>query len=204
MRWRDPDEARARLFDIAQQQAGHFTAKQALEAGYSRRLQHYHASRGHWFRIDRGLYRLKEFPPGKHEDLVRWTLWSGGKAVVSHESAAALHELGDILPSRVHLTVPPGFRKKDGTGVLLHREPLEKSEIEEGEGYFMTRPLRTLIDLLSAGVEGDWAAGAIRDAFRRGLVSPSDLYGAIACLDLAVQERARRILRHVEERDRAV
>jgi predicted transcriptional regulator of viral defense system len=204
MKWRDPDEARSRLFDIAQQQAGHFTARQALEAGYSRRLQHYHCSRGHWFRIDRALYRLKEFPPGKHEDLVRWTLWSGGKAVVSHESAAAVHELGDILPSRVHLTVPPGFRRRLPPGVIVHRDRLSDTDAQEGEGYRVTTPLRTIIDLMRSGTESDWLVGAIREALDRGAIRRPALDAEIARLDLAAQDRARRLLRHLEERTRAV
>jgi hypothetical protein len=81
-------------------QGGYFTSRQALEAGYSTRLQHYHAHRGHWERKARGIYRLPEYPPGRSEDLVLWTLWSRGKAVVSHESAAAV-DLGDFFMFQV-------------------------------------------------------------------------------------------------------
>jgi predicted transcriptional regulator of viral defense system len=204
MKWRDPDEARAKLFEVAQQQAGHFTAKQALEAGYSSRLQHYHNKRGHWFRIDRGLYRLKEFPAGKHEDLVRWTLWSGGHAVVSHESAAAVHELGDILPSRVHLTVPPGFRRRLPLGVIIHRNRLSTAETQEGEGYRVTTPLRTIIDLLRSATESDWLLATIREAIQRGAVRRAALESEIERLDLTAQDRARRLLRQLEERPRAI
>jgi len=46
----------------------------------------------------RGLSRLPDYPPGEREDLIRWSLWSHNRqgfsqAVVSHETALAVHEL---------------------------------------------------------------------------------------------------------------
>lgn len=42
---------------------------------------------------------------GAHEHFVRWTLWSGGRAVVSHESALAFHELGDVTPASLPVII---------------------------------------------------------------------------------------------------
>ena len=114
---RDPQDAERAIYAVASQQSGHFTAKQAVGAGYSRRLQTYHTARGDWERIDRGVYRLRFWPAQDHEDLVRWTLWSRDQsdqahAVVSHDTALQLYELSDVMPAVVHLTVPRGFRKR--------------------------------------------------------------------------------------------
>lgn len=195
MKWRDPDEAQRRLFELAQGQAGHFTATQALEAGYSRRLQHYHAHRGHWLRIERGLYRLRDFPSGPHEDLVRWALWSRGLAVISHETAAAVHELGDVLPARVHLTVAPGFRKEVPPGVILHRARLTETDIQASAGFRLTAPLRTVLDLLASGCESDQLGRVVHDALERGAIRRAELEVAILGLDEALRERGRCILR---------
>jgi hypothetical protein len=39
---------------------------------------------------------------------VRWTIWSVGRGVVSHDSAAVVHDLGELDAIRVHLSVPTG------------------------------------------------------------------------------------------------
>src|SRR6185312_13920789 len=95
-----------RLYETAAAQAGHFTTKQAAEAGYSPQLLiHYlHAQRA--VRVRRGIYRLVHFPAGEHEDLVVAWLWSELAGVVSHQSALALHGLSDALPAHIHLTLP--------------------------------------------------------------------------------------------------
>ena len=204
MKWRDPDEARRRLYEIAQQQAGYFSAKQAVEAGYSRRLHTYHCDRGHWLRIERGIYRLRDFPSSEHEDLVRWTLWSRGAAVVSHETAALVHELGDLLPARVHLTVPPGFRKKVPGGVIVHRCWLKDDEVFAQQGFRVTTPLRTIVDLIRYGLESDRLAGVIRHALDQGSVRRKALEAKTGDLDEEFRERARRILKLAEERRSAI
>src|SRR5256885_16240723 len=116
----DRTDLRRRLLAIVARQSGYFTAAQALDVGYSYPAQRYHAKRGNWLRVDRGIYRFPEWPTGSRDDLVRWSLWSRGRAVVSHETAMSVHELGDVDPAHVHMTVPPNFRQTD-PGVIIHR-----------------------------------------------------------------------------------
>ena len=69
MRQRD-DEPRARLWRRAGRQRGYFTAAQAREDGYSYQAQHFHVRRGNWIRVDRGVYRFREFadlPSGEND-----------------------------------------------------------------------------------------------------------------------------------------
>lgn len=172
---KDPRETERALWAVASEQGGYFTAKQALAQGYTYRQQHFHRERGNWLLIDRGLFRLRDFPSGPHEDLIRWSFWSrdrGGKirAVVSHESALALHELGDIMPAKLHLTVPFGFRKKPSGGCVLHRAMLNDTEIERREGYFITTPMRSILDVANSDLSPEHLVKALRDALVRGLV----------------------------------
>lgn len=139
---RDLDHQLRRL---AATQSGHFSAAQALELGYSYPQQTYHATQGNWQRIARGIYRFPEWPVGDHDDLVRWTLWSRGLGVVSHETAISVHDLGDVNPDRVHLTVPTSFRASTD-GVVLHHGDLPEGDIWEREGYRITTPFRTALD----------------------------------------------------------
>jgi predicted transcriptional regulator of viral defense system len=121
------DDRRQKLYTVAESQGGYFSAKQALSCGYSHRLQHYHKGKGHWVEIERGCFRLMNYPSSPNEDFIRWSFWSRNRgdiaqAAVSHESALAFHELGDVVPSKIHLTVPPTFRKKAAGGCVLHRK----------------------------------------------------------------------------------
>ena len=145
------------LFAKALEQAGYFTAKQAREAGYDYPHLEYHVSTGNFERVEHGLYRLTSLPPGEHDDLVRLTLWSRDRrdepqAVVSHESALVLHDLSELLPAEIHLTVPPTFRKDPPAGCVLHKARLALKDIEERTGFRVTVPLRTLLDVAASGV----------------------------------------------------
>lgn len=170
----DRRELRRRLVGLAGRQSGHFTAAQALAAGYSYPSQRYHVDRGNWLRIDRGLFRIPEWPPGPHEDLVRWALWSRGQGVVSHETALAVHDLGDVNPSRVHLTVPRAFRARN-LRITLHRGILPAEDIEEHEGYKITTPVRSLLDVAGTEIEIDHLVRAVEAALRRGLTTKRTL-----------------------------
>lgn len=167
---KSPIDLRRALTRVARHQAGYFTAAQALQAGYSYPSQRYHAQRGNWLRVDRGIYRLPDWPATQHEDLARWTLWSRGRGIVSHETALAVHELGDVMPARVHLTVPPGFRSW-ARGVVLHVGMLAPTDVEEFEGFAVTTPARSILDSAAGGLEVDQLARIIHDALERGTVT---------------------------------
>jgi predicted transcriptional regulator of viral defense system len=165
---RDRVDLRRRLAEIAGQQSGYFTAAQALSAGYSYSAQRYHVHRGNWEQIDRALFRIPEWPSSNNEHLVRWSLWSKGRAVVSHETALALYDLGDVNPARIHLTVPPGFRQK-APGVILHVAELPDHDAHDREGYRITTPLRTVLDAAAGTLDPDELVKVIEDGLRMGL-----------------------------------
>lgn len=185
---RDPFESRTRLFGIAEGQCGYFTAAQALSAGYSYPLQKFHVERGNWLRIDRSLFRLRAYPLQDREDLVRWSFWSLGRGVVSHESALEFHRIGDVIPDRIHLTVPHGFRKRS-PDVALHRGDLESREFEVHPGFRVTTPARTLLDVAEGELDFERFSGAVRDAVRQGRVRPKHLSGGRPKLSSRGQKR---------------
>jgi predicted transcriptional regulator of viral defense system len=161
----DRQDLRRRLAAVATGQSGYFTASEALSVGYSYQAQKFHADRNNWVRVDRGLFRLPEWPIGEHDDLVRWSLWSRDRAVVSHETALAVHDLGDVNPATVHLTVPPaGFRSRAPAGIRLHRAELPPADVWLGEGFRITTPLRSLLDVAAGTLDLDQLADAVRQA----------------------------------------
>jgi predicted transcriptional regulator of viral defense system len=164
---------RDRLWHAAAHQRGYFTAAQALRAGYSYQAQHFHHRRGNWLRIGRGVYRFREFEALGAEDtdlFVRWSLWSNERAVVSHTSALAVHDLGVANPAEIHLTVPPGFRQHDPS-VVLHRATLSDDEVEVHEGFRVTTPLRAVVETAALGVAQDVVDSAVADLLDRGTVT---------------------------------
>ena len=179
-------EASSRLFDLAEQQQGFFTTKQAKAAGFAENTHPYHVHAGNWIREHRGIYRLALFPTPDRPDLVLWSLWSRNRkeeidGVYSHQTALSLHELSDLNPAKLHMTVPTNFRRNsDIPGiVVLYYGDLLKSEIQTGPGYKYTRPLRTILDLIEAGtVERTFIRQALRQAVDRGLITRQQLRNA--------------------------
>lgn len=171
-----------RLYELAENQQGYFTSADAKSLGYEYPYQHYHVKQGNWIRVDRGIFRLKNFPAAKYEDLIRWWLWSRKKGVISHETAAAVYDLGDLLPSKVHLTVPRNFRKVVARGVVLHKDKLDESEIERSDGFRITTPLRTTMDLAKSLLDPERLSAVVKDAIQKGLVTKKQLLDVLSAM----------------------
>ncbi|HMJ03895.1 MAG TPA: hypothetical protein VK506_13210, partial [Conexibacter sp.] len=160
--------------------------------GYSHQAQAYHVHAGNWHRIDRALFRLPEWIPGPHDELIRRTLWSGKRAVVSHETALAVHEIGELESPRVHLTVPPSFRRRD-PALVLHHQALPPDDIVEHPGYRVTTVARSLIDV-APGIDEDQLARAIAEAREAGLLSIRALRDRAEAVDLRAALRIHEAL----------
>jgi predicted transcriptional regulator of viral defense system len=176
-------ESQARLFAIAEGQSGFFTAKQAEEAGFQRRNHSYHVRSGNWVREGRGIFRLKQFPVAEEPDLVLWSLWSRDRSdqptgVYSHETALRIYDLSDVMPAKVHMTVPRSFRRNAPVPnvLVLHRANLQPADVEEKQGYQVTRPIKTLIDLIRAQtLPEETLRSAFAEASQKGLITQSEI-----------------------------
>ncbi len=171
------------LYAAAAAQEGLFSIRQAAEAGYSPQLLAKYLQNGRVQRIRRGVYRVVHFPAGEHEDLVTVWLWSESQGVFSHETALALHELSDVLPSRVHVTVPAAWARRRlrlPKGVALHHADIPDAERVWIGSVPVTAPLRTIADCAVAHVSPEVIERAVRDALRRGLATEAALTAARA------------------------
>lgn len=176
MPYRDAKLALRDLIAVASGQGGYFTARQAQQHGYASPHLRYHLSVKNFEKAGHGIYRLPIIPTSEHDDLIRLSLWSRNdrdepQAVVSHDSAIALHDLGEIIPSKTHLTVPATFRKLAPPGCMLHKAMLEEQEIEERTGFKVTTPLRSILDVVDSTVSQEQLDKIVQDAIRRGMVS---------------------------------
>jgi hypothetical protein len=89
-----------------------------------------------------------------------------------------MYELSDINPSKIHISVPRGFRRHSRCPdvLVLHINEIPDAEIQEREGYRVTKPFRTIHDLLYDGkVSLEFVEHAIRQAFGRGLITPGQV-----------------------------
>jgi hypothetical protein len=173
------------LFEIAEGQQGYFTSKQATEAGYQLGSKAHHVMSGNWVRVERGIYRLARFPQSPEEQLVIYTLWSRNRVgepegVYSHQTALSIHELSDVNPAKLHMTVPPAFRRsaKVPKILTLHYASLNEKDVEQRQGFAVTRPLRTIADLADAeSVSRDIVEQAFTEGRQRGVITGPEMAG---------------------------
>ena len=176
-------EAAKRLYEIAEGQQGFFTTKQAKAAGFAENTHPYHVQAGNWIREHRGIYRLASFPRGERPDLTLWSLWSRNRGesvqgVYSHQTALSLHDLSDVMPAKLHMIVPTSFRRNSEIPrvLVLHLADLPKSDIGVAHGVRVTRPMRTILDVLAAGeVPLAVLRQALLEGLRRGLICRSEI-----------------------------
>ncbi|MCY1032815.1 type IV toxin-antitoxin system AbiEi family antitoxin domain-containing protein [Corallococcus sp. BB11-1] len=162
-----------RLYEFAASQEGLFTTRQGAEAGYSPQLLQHYVRIRRVLRIRRGIYRLVHFPPGEHEDLVAIWLWAEQAGTFSHQTALALYDLSDVLPSRIHLTLPESWRHRRLRApdvVVLHYADLSEAECRWAGSVRVTSPMRTLNDCARDALPPDLLRQATRQAMQRGIV----------------------------------
>jgi len=178
------------LFASASGQHGYFTIGQAHACGFSRFLAARHAATGRFIRVRHGLYRLRDYPSSQYEEIVAaWLALGKDVAVVSHESALDLHDLSDVIPNAVHLTVPRSKRHHpDLPGVKVHTtiRPLPATDVSEREGIRVTAVARTIMDAAEYGTGPEQIEMAIKQALRRGLTTHPRL-------EHAASDRSRRV-----------
>jgi len=166
------------LFEIADRQQGYFTAAQAKECGYYDSHFKRYISSGEWVKMGRGLYRLSRYPLSDRPDLIEWSLWSRNKqgevqGVWSHETALDLYELCDIMPAKLHLTVPYNFRKSISIPLILklYCADLDDKDWTEQQGYRVTTPIKTLLDLAETRqISDDLLKQAVVEGRKRGIL----------------------------------
>lgn len=148
-------------------QDGAFTRAQARRAGFTDDRQRRLLARGEWTPIAGPVLRHAEVPMGPWLQARAVSLL--GRWVASHSTAALLW--GWSAPAGLH-----GIRTvgRPSPSLVSHHLPLAGSDVFEVAGIRVTTPERTLADLLCWLAE-EPAVQLVTDAFRRGLLEPSDL-----------------------------
>lgn len=138
----------AALAELASQQHGVFTLDQLIALGLGASAVRRRVSTGRFHRIHRGVYSLVPKELLKREGLyMAAVLACGPGAVLSHRSAAVLHQLRDWGHTRIEVTVPARSHRTH-PGVAVHRSTtLTEADTTVVNNIPVTTIARTLFDL---------------------------------------------------------
>ncbi len=172
---------------VAASQWGLVTTGQATALGVPAMDVARAAARGLIRRVRHGVYAMYGGATGDHLEDIRaeWLATDSKRTaaerrgdadqvVVSDESAAEVHGIGDMPAGGVHLTADRRIRPSAATPVTTHRRTLHPREVEWVDGLPVTSVRRTLEDLATRW-EPDHLRNATTDALSKGLLRPSDI-----------------------------
>ena len=157
------------LEEFALGQGGYFDRRDAIAYSISDSLLRYHTRTGRFERVLPGVYRLRIAPISRYDEYILAWVWTNYRGAISHESALALYDLADILPTRVHVTVPRPFHRTSAP-FQVHLAPLPEHEVRTYNGVRVTTPARSIVDAAATGMDPTQIHKAVREARQRGLV----------------------------------
>jgi predicted transcriptional regulator of viral defense system len=122
-----------------------------------------------------GVYRVPSLPIDTYDEFILARLWAKGRGVVSHDSGLVVHELCEINPTKVHITIPHHYRisKAGVERYAIHRADLEYNETTRLGAITVTTIMRTLTDSLES-VPGYLVRQAIATARSQGSIRQGD------------------------------
>jgi hypothetical protein len=179
----------ARITDIAEDQWGLLTRRQATDAGIPpATVNRLAAGNAVLKRVAHGVYRLAGAPQPEHQDLraawlqlapaVRGWERDPREGVVSHRSAADMYGLGHLSEDRHEFTVARR-RQSRRADVRLHHRPVTEKEWIVLRGLPVTRPARIASDLLYDREDPTAVAHIIGDALRGAYEYPGTTADAL-------------------------
>jgi predicted transcriptional regulator of viral defense system len=179
----------AALADLVEDQWGLFTRRQAEDTGLAWTTLARLAKSGIATRVAHGVYRLRGTPADDLADVhAAWLQLAPGtpawerspsQGVVSHRSAAEILGFGH-LPADTHQFTVPTRRQTRRHDVHLYRAPVADGEWLNHRGLLITRPSRTVADLLRDKEDPGAVAQVVADCLRAGKEVPSSLAAAIS------------------------
>lgn len=170
----------AQVSQLAAGQWGMLTTAQAEREGISRLRLARLADSGVLERVDRGVYATTSAVVDHRALRAAWLALDPARTaeerlvdpvaagVVSHTSAAGLHQLGDLVDDLPEITLP--HRKQTRRNIRLHHRSLSGGDVTLVEGLPTTTEERTVADLLRDGHDLEHVAQIVEQGYRRGLV----------------------------------
>jgi predicted transcriptional regulator of viral defense system len=166
----------ARLEAFALLQNGFFHRSDAHAFGISDALLSYHTRTGRFDRTLPAVYRLSIAPLEVNDNFVQAWVWTGYRGALSHETALEIHELSDVAPSRLYVTLPPGLEPKTiPPNYQVYVAPLPRDEVQCHSTIQITTPARSIVDAARQGTDPHQIIAAVWQALERRLATPQIL-----------------------------
>ena len=172
------------LWDVAVEQYGFVTSRDADGLGLPGTTLGLMASRGRLERVSHGVYRFPQWPVSANDNLMQAVLWTlDPAAVLSHETALDVWDLCDVNPFKIHVSIPkqrPLRRANTPDVYVIHRESLTADE----RGWWQNIPTVTPAAAIRQGIVDGLRPSLIVQAIEQGLARN------LIDDDTAVQRRA--------------
>lgn len=172
------NELPAELADLARIQSGVVSRVQAIEYGLTSPEVQRLLRTGRWLTMRRGVYSTHTGEQPREAELWAAVLCAGRDAVVSHHTAAELHQLYDKPSSLIHVTVPERLHIARMTGVVVHRSDTVKRALLNLSPP-RTRIEDTVLDLVQQAATFDAAFTITCAASQRRLTTADRLLDAM-------------------------
>jgi hypothetical protein len=187
--------------DLALNQGGTLNRKQALDLGMTPRMIQRRLSSGRWSRIGRAGYRLFDLQDPRER--LRAALANLPDAVVSHESAAELHEIEGTMVGLAVVTVHTQTTHSF-PGVIVRRSlDLAPNHRMKLDGLAVTTPARTIVDL-AAVLDPRRTASVLDNALLRGRMSTVHIREVIEQVGRRGKPGIKGLRALLDERDGAI
>lgn len=173
-----PGRVYTQLLEIANDRFGYVTPADARAVGVDPTRLPDLARRGLADHVAHGVYRIPLVPPTALDQYMEATLWPYGvRGVLCHETALDLHELCDVNPAKIHITVPTDYRVRREMPALyvVHHRDLADEDVALHEGIPIVTPYRAILDGLDAHLGRRLIEQAAANAVARGLLRPGQL-----------------------------
>lgn len=164
------------LVEVAADNHGLFRAEDATNAGVAGSTLQRWRHAGRIERVAHGLYRVTALPPDRLAPYMEAVSWAAGRGAISHASTLEMMELCDLIPRRIHLTVPAAYnpRKAGADRYRVHRHTLPQTDLTSYQGVPTVTAARAIHQSTRDGEDPDQLRTAIRNAFGEGLLLRSE------------------------------
>ncbi len=169
--------AKAQLWNVALDQHGYVTRANARELGIDKHTVDMLSARRQIHRVAHGVYRFPQLPATEFDPYMLAVLWTATTtACLSHDTALAAHEVCDINPHRIHITVPNArrIRRTGADRYAIHRQDLTAEQIGWWQQIPTTTLPTTIAQCVASGVPGYLLRQALTAGRARGRLTAAE------------------------------
>lgn len=166
--------ARTELWDVAVEQHGYFTLVDAKTLGLDDMTVRMMARRQHLEHAARGVWRFPSLPATPADPYQLAVLWTGApEAALSHETALAVRELGDVNPDRIHVTVGKlrRIRRARPGPYAVHCEDVAAADLGWWEGIRTVSAAKAIAQCIELGTPTHLLRQALEEGRRTGALT---------------------------------